>query len=54
MRTKLKEKEKVFVNEQIKRDEDLLKMLVERENEMEKNFLQMVDAFGYIYKEHQK
>ena len=54
LRTKLKEKEKVFMNEKIKRDEDLLKMLEERAKEMEKNLLQKADAFGYLYKEHQK
>ena len=42
------------MNEQIKRDEELLKMLEERENEMEKNLLHKADAFGYLYKEHQK
>ena len=50
----LKEREKVFINEQIKRDGELLKMLEEREKEMEINLLQKVDAFGYLYKEHQK
>ena len=42
------------MNEQIKRDEDLLQMLEEKEKTMEKNLLQKVDAFGYRYKEHQK
>ena len=50
LRTELKEREKVFVNEQLKRDQDLLKML----EEMEKNLLQKADAFGYLYKEHKK
>ena len=50
----MKEREKVFVNEQIKRDKELLKMLEEREKELEKNLLQKTDAFGYLYKEHQK
>ena len=35
-------------------DQNLLKMLEEREKEMEKNLLYKVDAFGYLYKEHQK
>ena len=52
MRTELKEREKVFVNEQLKMDQDLLKMLEEREKEMVKNLLQKVDAFRYFYKEH--
>ena len=51
MRIELKEREKIFVNEQIKSDEELLKMLEEREKEMEKFFLQKADAFGYLYKE---
>ena len=42
------------MNKQTKKDEDLLKMLEEREKEMEKNMLQKADAFGYLYKEHQK
>ena len=54
MRIELKERDKVFVNEQLKRDQDLLKILKEREKEMEKNLLQKDDAFGYLYKEHQK
>ena len=29
-------------------------MLEEREKEMEKNLLQKADAFGYLYKAHQK
>ena len=42
------------MNEQIKRDKKLLKMLEKREKELEKNLLQKTDAFGYLYKEHQK
>ena len=38
MRIELKEREKIFVNEQIKSDEELLKMLEEREKEMDKIF----------------
>ena len=54
LRTKLKEIEKVFVHEKKKRDQDLLKMLEEKEKEIEKNLLQKADAFGYLYKAHQK
>ena len=54
LKAELKEKEKVFVNEQIKRDQDLLRMLEVREKEMEKNLLQKAHAFGYLYKEHHK
>ena len=50
----MNKREKFFVNEQIKRDEELLKVLEEKENEMEKNLLQKADGFGYLYKEHQK
>ena len=42
------------MKEQIKRNEESLKMLEEREKEMEKNFLHKADAFGYLYKAHQK
>ena len=54
MRAKFREREKAFINEQRKRDKELLKILKVREKEMEKNILQKVDAFGYLYKEHQK
>ena len=54
LRAKFKEREKVFINEQLKRDQELLKILEVREKEMEQNLLQKVDAFGYLYKEHQK
>ena len=36
------------------RDSELLKIMKEREDAMEKNLLQKSDAFGYLYKEHQK
>ena len=42
------------MNEQIKRDQGLLKMLKVREKEMVQNLLQKADAFGYLYKEHHK
>ena len=32
----------------------MLKILEIREKEMEQNLLQKADAFGYLYKEHQK
>ena len=54
MRDEFKEREKAFINEQLKRDHELLKILKVREKDMEKNLLQNVDAFGYLYKEHQK
>ena len=45
LRTELKEKERVFFNKQIKRDQDLLKILEDGEKEMEMNLLKKVDAF---------
>ena len=54
MRAEFRVREKKFINEQLKRDHELLSILEVREKEMEKNMLQKVDAFGYLYKEHQK
>ena len=54
LRAELKEREKVFINEQLKRDHKLLKILQVREKKMEKNLLQKADAFSYLYKEHHK
>ena len=39
MSTELKERKKVFVNEKLKKDQDLLKMLEVREKETEHNLL---------------
>ena len=36
------------------RDHELIKIMEVREKEMEKDLLQKVEAFGYLYKEHQK
>ena len=36
------------------RDSELLKIMKEREDAMEQNMLQKENAFGYLYKEHQK
>ena len=36
------------------RDQDLIKLIEVREKEMEQNLLQKAEAFGYLYKEHQK
>ena len=54
LRGELKTKEKAFISDQLKRDNELLKIMKEREDAMEKNLLQNVDAFGYLYKGHQK
>ena len=44
----------IFLLYQIKRDSELLKIMREREDAMEKNLLQKADAFGNLYNEHQK
>ena len=54
LRAEFRESEKVFISEQLKRDHELLKILEVREKEMEQNMLQKAEAFGYLYKEHQK
>ena len=54
MKEELKAKEKAFISDQLKRDKELLKIMKEREGAMEENMLQKADAFGYLYKEHQK
>ena len=38
----------------MKRDQELFKILQVKENKIEKNLLQKENAFGYLYKEHQK
>ena len=42
------------MSEQLKRDQELLKVLEVSEKEMEQNMLQKADSFGYLYNEHQK
>ena len=54
LRAEFRERGKAFINEQLKRDWELLKILEVREKEIEKNLLQKAYAFGYLYKEHQK
>ena len=49
----LRAREDAFVSDQLRRDSELLKIMKERED-MEQNMLQKADAFGYLYKEHQK
>ena len=39
LRIEFREKEKAFITEQLKRDQELLKILEIREKEMEKNLL---------------
>ena len=54
MKTELKERERAFVNDQLMRDQELIKLIEVREKEMEQNLLHKAEAFGYLYKEHQK
>ena len=39
MRVEFREREKAFINEQLKRDQEILKILEVREKEMEQNML---------------
>ena len=50
----LRARENDFLSNQLRRDSKLFKIMKEREDAMEKNLLQKADAFGYLYKEHQK
>ena len=50
----LKTREKGFISDQLTIDNEQLKIMKEKEDAVEKNMLQKVDAFGYLYKEHQK
>ena len=54
MRVELKEREREFVNDQIMRDQELIKLMEVKEKEMEHNLLHKAEAFRYLYKEHQK
>ena len=50
----LKAREDAFISYQLKRDCQLIKIMKEMEDAMEKNLLHKADAFWYLYKEHQK
>ena len=50
----LKAREDAFIFQQLKRESEIFKIMKEMEDTMEKNMLHKVDAFGYLYKEHQK
>ena len=54
LRVELRERKKDFVNDHLKRDQGLIKIMEIREKEMEQNLLHKVEVFGYLYKEHQK
>ena len=47
-------REDVFLSNQLRRDSELLKIMKEREDSMEKNLFWKANAFGYFYKENQK
>ena len=50
----LKTREDDFISNNLRRDSELIKIMKEREDAMEKNLLQKVDAFRFMYKDHQK
>ena len=50
----LRAREDDFLSYQLRRDNELLKIMKEMEDAMEKNLLHKADTFGYLYKEHQK
>ena len=54
MSEELRLREDGFLSEQLIRESEFFKIMKEREDDMEKNMLQKADAFGYLYKEHQK
>ena len=54
LRAKLREREKAFVTDQLKRDQELIKLMELREKDMELNLLHKAKAFEYLYKQHRK
>ena len=50
----LKAREDAFIFKQLKRESELFKIVNKKEDAMEMNMLQKENAFGYLYKEHQK
>ena len=54
MSRELKAREKAFILDHLKRDSELLKIMKERKDAMEKNLMQKAYDFEYLYKEHQK
>ena len=50
----LKARGKAFISDQLKRDNELLKIMKGTDDSKEKNMLQKVDAFGNLYKEYHK
>ena len=52
LKEELKARKEAFISDQLKRERELLKIMKEKEEEIEQNMLQKADAFGYLYKEH--
>ena len=50
----LRAREDAFLSYHLRRNSELIKIIKEREDAIEKNLLQKANAFGYLYKEHQK
>ena len=48
----LQVREDAFISNKLRRDSELIKIMKEMEDAMEKNLLQKADAFRYQYKEH--
>ena len=46
--------EEAFLLDKLRKDSELLRIMKNKEDAMEQNLLQKADAFGYLYKEHQK
>ena len=50
----LKAREDAFISYQLRRESELIKIMKEMEDAMEKHLLHKADTFVYLYKEHQK
>ena len=50
----LKAREDALLFDQLRRDNELAKIMKKTKDAMEKKLLQKPDAFGYLYNEHQK
>ena len=50
----LRARENTFLSDWLKIESELLNIMKEREDAMEKNMMQKLNAFGYLYKEHHK
>ena len=50
----MRAKKYAFLSDQLKRESELLKIVKEKEDAMEKNLVQKANVFGFLYKEHRK